>query len=168
MIIRLTLISLFLVFVSCDKLVYEPSHTGIKGKVVAIKDGDTIDILADNNTITVRLAHIDCPEVRKGQPFSMQAKKFTAEKCFGQLVTVVNDGEYDRYKRLIGVIINECDENVNMELVKAGLAWHYTTYSSDSSYNNAEKTARIGKAGIWSEENPTPPWIWRKPKKITN
>ena len=38
------------------------------------------------------------------------------------MVTVENDNTYDRNKRLIGVIINSTGENVNKELVKAGLA----------------------------------------------
>lgn len=141
----------------------QPLSKEWKGKVVGIKDGDTIELLIDNKTTVVRLAHIDCPEMRKGQPYSRQAKKFTSDKCFGQNVTVINNGERDRYKRLIGVVVNENKENVNMELVKAGLAWHYTVYSSDPTYKNAENEAREARRGIWSEKNPIAPWLWRKP-----
>ncbi len=38
-----------------------------EGKVVGIKDGDTIEVLtAENRVEAIRLAHIDCPE--KAQP----------------------------------------------------------------------------------------------------
>ena len=110
-----------------------------------------------------RLAHIDCPEVKKQQPFGQAAKKFTSDICFGQMVTVENDGKFDRYKRLIAVIINNKNENVNKALVEAGLAWHFLKYSTDTSYDSLEAKARQNKIGLWADENPTPPWQWRKP-----
>jgi micrococcal nuclease len=133
------------------------------GKVIAIKDGDTIEVLYESNTIVIRLAHIDCPEVKKRQPFGEAAKKFTSNVCFGQMVTVQNEGKFDRYKRLIAVIINNKNENVNKALVKAGLAWHYLKYSTDTSYDELEIIARKNKMGLWADKNPTPPWRWRKP-----
>ena len=147
---------------SCSNKVKEISNE-ITGKVIAVKDGDTIEILFDGKPMTIRFAHVDCPEIRKGQPFGQAAKKFTSDLCFGQTVTVINEGKYDRYKRLIAVIITEKNENVNKELVKAGLAWHFIKYSSDISYDDLELTARQNKIGLWADDNPTPPWNWRKP-----
>jgi endonuclease YncB( thermonuclease family) len=134
-----------------------------QGKVVAVKDGDTIEILANGKTITIRFAHIDCPE--KKQPFGTKAKSFTSEHCFGQTVKVIHKNEYDRYKRLIAEIINEKGENVNQELVKAGLAWHFKKYSADTLYENLEIQARLQKTGVWSEDKPIAPWDWRGGKK---
>ena len=134
-----------------------------QGKVIAVKDGDTIEVLFENSPITIRFAHIDCPEIKKHQPFAQAAKKFTSDLCFGQIVTVENNGEHDRYKRLIAVIITDKNENVNKELVKAGLAWHFLKYSTDTSYDNLEAIARQSKIGLWADENPTSPWEWRKP-----
>lgn len=134
-----------------------------QGKVIAIKDGDTIEVLYENNTIKIRLAHIDCPEIKTHQPFGQDAKKFTSDMCFGQIVTVENNGKFDQYKRLIGVIINNKNENVNKALVKAGLAWHFVKYSADSSYTQLEAIARQEKIGLWADENPIAPWEWRKP-----
>jgi micrococcal nuclease len=134
-----------------------------QGKVIAVKDGDTIEVLYENNALTIRLAHIDCPEIKKHQPFGQAAKKFTSNICFGQLVTVENEGKFDRYKRCIAVIINDKNENVNKALVKAGLAWHFLKYSTDTAYDKLEAIARQSKVGLWADENPTPPWQWRKP-----
>jgi micrococcal nuclease len=135
------------------------------GKVVAVKDGDTIEVLYENNIVTIRLAHIDCPEIKKHQPFGQAAKKFTSDICFGQLVTVENEGKFDRYRRCIAVIFNYNNENVNKALVKSGLAWHFLKYSTDRSYDALETIARKRKVGLWADENPTPPWQWRKPKE---
>lgn len=147
---------------SCSNEVKEIGKQ-ITGKVIAIKDGDTIEILFDGKPLTIRFAHVDCPEIKKGQPFGQAAKKFTSDHCFGQIVTVISEGKYDRYKRLIAVIINENNENINKELVKAGLAWHFKKYSTDTSYDTLELIAKQNKIGLWADDNPIPPWNWRKP-----
>ena len=47
----------------------------------------------------------------------------------------------DRYKRILGnVYLGE--EWVNLELVKAGLAWHYKFYSKDKTMAAAETKAK--------------------------
>lgn len=137
--------------------------TTFQAKVVGVKDGDTIEVLYENNPIVIRLAHIDCPEIKNHQPFGMAAKKFTANICFGQTVTVDNEGKFDRYKRLLAVIFNNQHKNVNKALVEAGLAWHFVKYSTDKSYDSLEAKARQNKIGLWADDNPTPPWLWRKP-----
>lgn len=142
----------------------EQYPTYLSGKVIGVTDGDTIDILYNNKPLRIRLEHIDCPEIRKQQPFGAAAKKFTSDKCFGQIVRVLHKNKVDRNKRLIGEIVNAGGFNVNKELVKAGLAWHYIKYSSSQEYAGLEKAARTMQVGLWRAPNPTPPWNWRKPK----
>jgi micrococcal nuclease len=134
--------------------------TEITGKVISVKDGDTIKILYNGKALTIRLAHIDCPE--KKQSFGAAAKKFTSDKCYGQTVTVQHENKYDRNKRLIGVVINAKGENVNQALLKAGLAWHFKKYSAVKDYAALENKAREGKIGLWADKNPVAPWDWRK------
>lgn len=133
----------------------------INGKVTRVKDGDTIEILYEGKPLTIRFAHIDCPEIRGGQPFSNTAKQFTSNLCFGQIVSIRNENEFDRYHRLIGVIINTKGDTVNLELVKAGLAWHYKQYSSNTLYSETEIIAKGKKVGLWADLNPIAPWNWR-------
>lgn len=92
-----------------------------KGKVVAVKDGDTIDVLLNGKTQRVRFAHIDCPE--KNQPYGTKARQFTSLACFGQTVSLVHTRQYDRNKRLLAEVITATGKNLNKELVKAGLAF---------------------------------------------
>lgn len=134
----------------------------MKGKVIGIKDGDTIEVLSERNPITIRLAHIDCPEIRKSQPFGKAAKQLASDLCYGQNVRIIHTATYDRNKRLIAEIINEHGINVNQELVRAGLAWHFKRYSNDSVYARLETEARKSRVGLWQDENPVPPWKWRK------
>lgn len=136
--------------------------TVFSGKVIGIKDGDTFEVLYEGQPERVRLAEIDCPE--KSQPFGNNAKQFASDLCFGQNVTVSSDGKRDRYGRIVGTVITEGGGNVNEALVKAGLAWHYKAYSESAALSEMELQARSRKIGLWADENPTPPWEWRKKK----
>ncbi|WP_421946230.1 thermonuclease family protein [Pedobacter sp.] len=55
-------------------------------------------------------------------------------------------------------------QNVNQEMVKLGMAWHFKKYSSDVTYAALENNARRNRIGLWKEPNPIAPWEWRKPK----
>ncbi len=131
-----------------------------EGKVTGIKDGDTYKVFYNGSEQTIRLAHIDCPE--KKQPFGSKAKQFASDICFGKYVTVKSEGKKDRYKRIIAEIILQDDTNLNKELVKNGLAWHFKKYSDNQEYSELEISSRDKKNGLWSEPNPTAPWDWRK------
>lgn len=133
------------------------------GKVTAIKDGDTFGVLYKGREIRIRLAHIDCPE--KKQAFGTKAKQLASDLCFGKTVEVRVQGKPDRYGRLIAEIITDEGVNVNKELVKNGLAWHYKKYSNVNEYAQLEIEARNKKNGLWSELNPIAPWVWRKTPK---
>lgn len=132
------------------------------GKVIKIKDGDTVVILdQDYNNHTIRIADIDCPE--KGQPFSEVARQFTASEIFGKQVQVVIKNK-DKYGRTVGYVLYD-EKNLSHELLKAGLAWHYKYYSKDSLMTSLELQAKENKIGLWSDPNPINPYLWRKSKK---
>ncbi len=136
--------------------------TEFTAKVIAIKDGDSIEVLYEGKTISIRLAYVDCPEIRNSQPFGRAAKKFTSNLCFAQVVKVQHTNKFDKYKRLVATIINAQNKNVNRELVIAGLAWHFKKHSTNNEIAKLEITARVNKVGLWKEEYPIAPWNWRK------
>lgn len=130
-----------------------------EGKIVAVKDGDTYQVLTqDSQLITIRLAHVDCPE--KGQGFGKNAKKFGSKFCFGKMATIVSEGKYDRYHRLIAEIYLD-KSCLNKELVKNGFAWHFKKYSTSDEYANLEIEARKQKIGLWADIDAMAPWDWR-------
>jgi len=131
-------------------------------KVIRIMDGDTMEVLYQNTPVKIRLAHIDCPEKRGSQPFGRQAKTALSNLCFAQQVTVYGE-KYDRYKRLIAVVINSKKQVVNQEMIRLGMAWHFKKYSTDALYAQLEITARKNKTGLWQDAHPVAPWEWRKP-----
>ena len=53
--------------------------------------------------------------------------------------------------------------DINASLVCAGYAWWDRERAPDSKIlSDCEAEARAKKLGIWSEENPIPPWEWRR------
>lgn len=129
------------------------------GKVIGVKDGDTVVLLIDGKPQTIRLAHIDCPE--KNQPFGYKAKQFVSDFCFGKEIQAVIAGKPDRNGRWIAEIFYR-NQNLNKELVRNGLAWHFKRYSNNNVYAELEILARIKKIGLWQDKNPVEPWNWRK------
>ncbi|WP_239494923.1 thermonuclease family protein [Pedobacter yulinensis] len=132
-------------------------------RVTGITDGDTLEILYNGQPVKVRLSHIDSPERSGGQPFWQEAKQALSALCFGQQVTV-HPEKRDRYKRLIATIINADKIVVNEQMVRQGMAWHFSRYSNSRQYAALETTARLKRAGLWQDTQPVAPWVWRKQK----
>ncbi len=133
------------------------------GKVIAIKDGDTIVILDDDNIEhSVRVADIDCPEM--GQPFGKKAKWFTSGELFQDCVTVVPKhplNPLDNYGRILGYV-KYGDKDLSEELLRAGLAWHYKYYSDSEHLARLEAEAKEKRIGLWADPKPIRPYEWRK------
>ncbi len=131
------------------------------GKVITIKDGDTVVVLDSlKQSTTLRLAEIDCPE--KAQPFGNKAKQFTSSQVYQVTVRyVVTD--IDRYGRAIAMIYYGDDNKyLSAELVRYGMAWHYKRYSKSKELADLEIQARENKIGLWSDPNPIMPSEWRR------
>lgn len=135
------------------------NRKSISGKVVKVSDGDTITILsAGNRQVKIRFEGIDTPE--KNQAFGTKAKSYLSRMVAGKMVKV-SVKEKDRYGRTVGTVFVG-SKNVNLEMVKAGLAWHYKFYSKDKTLAKAEELARKAKKGLWVDKNPTAPWDFRR------
>lgn len=130
-------------------------------RVIRIVDGDTLEVMYGELPVMIRLQHIDAPEKRGSQPFGNRAKQALSDLCFGQNIQIKYDSR-DRNGRYICVIFNESGINVNQEMLKLGMAWHYKKYSNDGEYHRLEEEARQNKIGLWVDPDPTPPWLWRK------
>lgn len=131
------------------------------GNVVAVHDGDTISVMRDGRALRVRLEGIDCPE--QGQAFGQRAKEATRELVFRRVVVVEDHGR-DRYGRTLGrVTVDGLD--VNLELVRIGMAWHYKQHSRSPALAAAERDARAEKRGLWSQDEAVAPWQWRAARR---
>ena len=140
----------------------------LEGRVVGVSDGDTVTVLtAENRQFKIRLSGIDAPE--KKQPFGAHAKETLARQLFGQPV-VVEWSKTDRYGRILGKV--EVDGvDANLEQVREGSAWVYTQYLRElpvedrKLYLEAERLAKAERRGLWRDEQPEPPWQWRRERR---
>ena len=133
------------------------------GKVVGIADGDTFTMLTmANEQVKVRLYGIDCPE--KAQDFGTVALQKLSDLIFGQIVRI-DKKDVDRYGRTVAIVYNNKGLNVNEEMLRSGVAWHYKEYDQNPAWDDLMLQAQYKKLGLWAQPNPTPPWSWRKAKR---
>jgi endonuclease YncB( thermonuclease family) len=135
-----------------------PPARRFEAEVVGVIDGDTIDVLVGRQKTRIRIEGIDCPEL--AQPFGRAAKQFASDRVFGKRVEILSQST-DRYGRTIARV-RVGDEDLGLALLKAGLAWQYTTYSHDPIYGSAERRARLARQGLWADKDPVPPWVERR------
>ncbi|MHB9100772.1 MAG: thermonuclease family protein [Sulfuricella sp.] len=141
-----------------------PALADFTGNVVGVADGDTITVLdADKVQHKIRLTGIDAPE--KKQPFGNRSKQSLSDMVFSKIVSV-ETVKRDRYGRELGKVLAG-GMDVNLEQVRAGLAWHYKAYERTQSamdrqaYADTENEAKAAKRGLWVDADPMPPWEWR-------
>jgi endonuclease YncB( thermonuclease family) len=157
-----------LVFIALAALITTSNADTLTGRVVGIADGDTLTLLdATNAQHKIRLSGIDSPE--KGQPFGQVCKKSLSDLAYDRVVAVESN-KLDRYGRVIGkVLVN--GQDVNLEQVRRGCGWHYKKYQNEQvlddrlAYNAAEESARAGRVGLWTDQEPVAPWDWRKARR---
>jgi endonuclease YncB( thermonuclease family) len=140
----------------------------LTGRVVRVTDGDTIVVLdADNAQHKIHLQGIDAPE--RGQAYGTKSKEHLSDSVADKTV-VVEYEKYDRYERILGKVLLD-DQDMNLEQLEAGLAWHYKKYESEQttadrvSYSDAEREARRVRRGLWQDANPVAPWDYRQAKR---
>ena len=121
-------------------------------KIVDVFDGDTLIVSYQGRAEIIRLYGVDSPE--KEQSFGLEARSFTSDMVSGKVVKVISI-EKSRYEMVKVYYDNKC---LNEELLKAGFAWYNIHGTIDAEWVQMEQQARYDRKGLWSEENPVPPW----------
>ncbi len=139
--------------VACNR-----AEEGLIGRVVKVSGGDTITVLDSSKAQhKIRFHGIDAPE--KKQAFGNASRKFLAGLVANREVRVAWS-KRDRYQRILGTVFVD-GKDVNLEMLKAGMAWHYKKYDTNPAYAKAETEARTARRGLWQDKNPTPPETFR-------
>lgn len=126
--------------------------------VIGISDGDTMTVLLENEPAKIRIAEIDAPE--KAQPFGSKSKQALSALCFGKLAEVVPRTK-DRYGRTVARV--KCDgHDASEQQVRSGMAWVFDRYVTDRSLYKLQDEAKYAGLGLWVDDEPIPPWKWRK------
>jgi endonuclease YncB( thermonuclease family) len=124
-----------------------------------VSDGDTFTYLTDaKEQVKVRMHGIDCPE--KKQAYGQAAREKLSGLIFGKQVRV-QATDTDRYRRVVAIVFVD-NVNVNEEMIRSGMAWHYRAYDKNPTWARLQEEARAQRVGLWSQARPTAPWDWRR------
>ena len=141
------------------------SSSTFTAKIISVTDGDTVDALdQEGQTSVIRLAGIDAPE--HDQAFGAASTQHLAGLIAGKTV-ILECGNERSYGRLICKILLPDGDDVCLDQVKAGLAWHYKQYQDEQSpgdraaYAAAECAAMKARTGLWSDPHPMQPQDFR-------
>ncbi len=151
--------ALVIAWLSCLTAAHASEPADITGKVIRVHDGDTLTLLptVSRKHLQIRLEGIDAPEI--DQPFGEESRAALDGMVYGRLVTI-RPVTIDKYGRTVArVFLGTLD--VNLELVRLGLAWRYDHYSQEQALGEAQRQAREQKRGLWQDRHPIPPWDWR-------
>lgn len=131
-----------------------------KGVVVNVIDGDSIVVKNGDNDEEIRLINIDAPELN--QQYGRWAKDYVTMFTRGREVTVRHNRQYIPGKALVGEVFLEDGASLNEMMVSEGVAWFDSIHFKNEKTKILEEKARNSRKGLWRQNNPEPPWIWRK------
>lgn len=125
-------------------------------------DGDGINFSIAGKIVPVRLFGVDAPEW--GQRHAKQSWLHLQSLVWGRLVNCfIHDR--DRYGRLICECYAGAQFSLNLMQVLYGFAWYSPKYAPDAlELRDAQRLARMYQRGLWQQQDPTPPWIFRHSK----
>ena len=134
-------------------------------KVQWVPDGDTIHCREAGDEVRIRLFGIDSPEI--DQP-GYEAARDALRRAVDDQTVEIRVVDVDQYDRLVARVIlpgrgNANEIDVNRQQVLDGMAWWYRTFAPDEDdLKSAEQSARSARRGLWREDDPLPPWEFRR------
>jgi micrococcal nuclease len=125
------------------------------GKVLNVLDGDTIKVMIDGKTFTVRYLGIDAPEyIKNKEYYSAEAWLKNSDLVYAKDITLYKEGsETDPLGRLLRYV-KIGDIFVNFALVDQGFAKAIPNIPSaacDATFQRAQDLAMSAKIGMWGK-----------------
>lgn len=137
------------------------------GVVTRVSDGDTYIVKrdGDGSEVKVRLHYADCPEIAHNskevdQPCGREALKAATKLFLNQSVTITVRGE--SYGRVVGDVVTVDNKfDAARSLLFSGQAMLDPRYHPPKGLTDTQADAKAHHRGLWTDDNPTPPWVWR-------
>ena len=136
------------------------------GRIVAVIDGDTIEVEPANGgqRVRVRLHGIDAPEKR--QPGGESATGFVFGFLYREVEIQEQEKSPDRYGRTVATIFFPDGDSLQAALLRNGFAWVWPRYCKNcQEWQGLQEDARMARRGLWSEPSPMAPWLWRQQRR---
>ena len=128
--------------------------------VLAVVDGDTIDIKTATGKDRVRLIGIDTPETvdpdKPVQCFGPEASNKLKSLISGKQIKLEADSSQDnrdKYNRLLRYVFLD-GKSINLQMVSNGYAREYTyrtAYKYQAEFKQAETDAKAAELGLWAD-----------------
>jgi endonuclease YncB( thermonuclease family) len=147
--------------------------------VTNIISGDNITVNSEGTQINVQLYGMEAPAMpqinkthswlrKPGQPYAREAFISLANKILHQqvklgIVQIVSSPQ-PPYLQAIATVRMD-GRNINLEMVAEGMGWASRAFPDQpyaAEYAHAQGHARARKLGLWAQNNPLPPWEFKK------
>lgn len=140
----------------------------VTGVVVKNHDGDTLKLQTEERgLLTIRLSGVDTPET--GQAYWRVARGYLRKITAGKPTTALCYKTDPRGREVCHVSVG--GQDVSEALIAGGYGWYARMFANELSEaqqranDEAEKSARGERLGLWQDEEPMPPWECRKRRK---
>ncbi|QOI97124.1 MAG: thermonuclease family protein [Flammeovirgaceae bacterium] len=148
------------VFTFCSTWLF--ANEILSGRVTSVIDGNTLEVVTETNeSYRVVLHGIDSPEL--GQEFGEDAKLHLEKMILLKEIVVEMKGK-DRWGNYVAIVfVNDVD--LRVDLLSRGLAWA-AEKGSVAALKDIENRARNRNIGLWEQQDPTPPWVYRRQQSM--
>lgn len=158
--LTIAVVGIVLMLTSCTPAEISPAPaTSTTATVVAVVDGDTIDVQTSTGEERVRLIGIDTPEISRDggvdDCYAQDARNYLDQLVYGRDVELVSDptqGDTDQYGRLLRHVLVDGQSAAQLA-IEAGAGTEYTynrPYDHRSDYLAAQDRAKETGADLWS------------------
>lgn len=132
----------------------------IEGKVMGVVDGNTLVVkIEDGEELEVKLQGVDAPELE--QNYGTESKSYLEKVALRKKINLEMVGK-NRWGDQIARVYLRNGTCLSSVMVRNGLAWVMKTEER----KQLEEKARGDKIGLWKEQNPIPPWIFRRERMM--
>lgn len=126
----------------------------VYGTCKYVQDGDSLLFIprGENSEVKVRLFGVDAPE--RGQAWADKSRD-NLRSLIGEQEVRLQVVDVDQYGRRVAKVYAG-DTYVNLEQLKAGMAWLYERFcdpEEDADLISAAQAAQNGRVGLWSDSS---------------
>jgi micrococcal nuclease len=152
-----TMIKVLLTVLFSLPLAWVEANDEISGKVIAVIDGNTIEVSTNDDTYKIMFFGIDCPELE--QEYGEKAKQFTEKLLINKQVEFKIIGK-DRWGTRLAVITID-GSDTRQAILQEGLAWTAEKNSNEELEQIKNEAKKKGR-GLWRDQQAVAPWIFRR------
>jgi endonuclease YncB( thermonuclease family) len=146
-----------------DKVEYS-----LTGEIERVWGGDHFEFGDQNELHYILVRGVDCPKY--AQEFYTQARHSTMDWTANKQVRIEIVDRDEMMTEIADVYVGDGDREFNLalRLIAEGLGWYDgNEFEGSAALETAQATAKENRIGLWSSDNPIPPWEFESKKAQT-